>query len=102
MGYYIEKYPSFVNFQDISGNPADLCKNYLRNLNGKSYKELKDNHIEDFRKLFNRVELDLGTSEISNRPTNERLISFKQDEDPSLVSLLFQYGRYFIQSAQAR
>lgn len=90
---------SFVNFQDISGSPAELCKTYLKNLNGKSYKELKANHIDDFRELFNRVELDLGTSEISNRPTNERLISFKQDEDPSLVSLLFQYGRYLLISS---
>jgi len=43
-----------------------------------------------------RVSLDLGESEISYRPTNERLISFSQDEDPSLVSLLFQYGRYLL------
>ena len=92
---------SFVNYQDISGNPSELCKNYLSNLNGKSYKELKDTHIEDFRNLFNRVALDLGTSEISNRPTNERLISFKKDEDPSLVALLYQYGRYlFISSSR--
>ena len=92
---------SFVNYQDISGNPSELCKNYLSNLNGKSYKELKDTHIEDFRNLFNRVALDLGTSEISKRPTNERLISFKKDEDPSLVALLYQYGRYlFISSSR--
>ncbi|AUP81195.1 glycoside hydrolase family 95 protein [Flavivirga eckloniae] len=90
---------SFVNFKDISGNPAQLCENYLKGLNGKSYKELKNNHIKDFQKLFNRVELELGTSEISNRPTNERLISFEQDEDPSLVSLLFQYGRYLLISS---
>ena len=93
---------SFVNFQDISGNPTALCENYLNNLNGKSYKELKNNHIKDFRELFNRVKLDLGGSEISNRPTNERLISFKQDEDPSLVSLLYQYGRYLLISSSRK
>lgn len=92
---------SFVNFQEIGGNPAELCENYLKNLNDRSYLELKERHIEDFQKLFNRVELDLGKSEISNRPTNERLNSFKQDEDPSLVSLLYQYGRYlFISSSR--
>jgi len=90
---------SFVNFNDISGNPADLCETYLKKLEGKSYKDLKQAHIHDYQKLFSRVELDFGESEISNRPTNERLISFKQDEDPSLVSLLFQYGRYLLISS---
>jgi alpha-L-fucosidase 2 len=90
---------SFVNYQDISGNPTKLCDNYLKNLESNSYKELKERHIQDFGELFNRVELDLGTSEISKRPTNERLISFTQDEDPNLVSLLFQYGRYMLISS---
>ncbi len=91
---YLVAASNFVNYQDISGNPAELCEKYLSKLNGNSYETIKDNHIKDFRKLFNRVELDLGKSIISNRPTNERLISFKQDEDPNLVSLLYQYGRY--------
>ncbi len=90
---------SFVNFNDISGNPTELCKNYLENLKGKSHEKLKENHIEDFQTYFNRVNLDLGKSEISNRPTNERLISFQEDADPSLVSLLFQYGRYLLISS---
>ena len=96
---YLVAASSFVNYQDISGFPTELCEKYLSNLNGKSYKTLKDNHIRDFRKLFNRVELDLGKSEISNRPSNERLISFNQDEDPNMVSLLYQYGRYLLISS---
>ena len=90
---------SFVNYQDISGNPIKLCESYIDKLNGKSYLEIKNKHIDDFQKLFNRVELDLGKSEISKRPTNERLISFQKDEDPSLVSLLYQYGRYLLISS---
>lgn len=96
---YLVAASNFVNYQDISGNPAELCEKYLSKLNGNSYETIKDNHIKDFRKLFNRVELDLGKSIISNRPTNERLISFKQDEDPNLVSLLYQYGRYLLISS---
>lgn len=96
---YLVAATSFVNYQDISGNPTKLCEKYLDNLNAKSYEALKNNHIKDFGKLFNRVQLDLGKSEISNRPTNERLISFKQDEDPNLVSLLYQYGRYLLISS---
>jgi len=87
---------SFVNYQDIGGKPGQSCENYLLGLETLSFKEIKERHIEDFRKLMGRVSLDLGESEISYRPTNERLISFSQDEDPSLVSLLFQYGRYLL------
>lgn len=90
---------SFVNYGDISGNTNELCKDYLQKLEGKSYTDLKQNHIKDYQTMFGRVELDLGKSEISNRPTNARLISFKQDEDPSLVSLLYQYGRYLLISS---
>ncbi len=96
---YLVAASSFVNYQDISGNPAERCENYLVNLNGLSYKTLKDNHIRDFRALFNRVELDLGEAEISKRPSNERLISFNQDEDPNMVSLFYKYGRYLLISS---
>jgi len=90
---------SFVNYDDISGNPKERCSNYLANLEGKPYQKLKDDHISDYQDLFNRVSLDLGSSEISERPTDQRLTSFYEDEDPSLVSLLFQYGRYLLISS---
>jgi alpha-L-fucosidase 2 len=90
---------SFVNFNDISGNPAVRCKENLANMAGKTYKSLRSEHIADYQKLFNRVHFDLGNSEISFRPTNERLISFQEDQDPSLVALLYQYGRYLLISS---
>ncbi len=90
---------SFVNYQDISGNPSKRCEDYLANLEEKSYETLKSEHIEDYYKMLKRVSLDLGSTEISLRPTNERLISFKEDNDPSLVALLYQYGRYLLISS---
>ncbi len=90
---------SFVDYSDISGNPSKLCDNYLVNLKDKSYEDLKSEHIDDYQNLYKRVNIDLGSSEISNRPTDERLITFKQDEDPSMVALLYQYGRYLLISS---
>jgi len=90
---------SFVNYDDISGNPEKRCIESLANLEGKPYQKLKDDHISDYKNLFSRVSLDLGSSEISERPTDQRLTSFYEDEDPSLVSLLFQYGRYLLISS---
>lgn len=96
---YLVAATSFVNYHDISANPTDRCKADLKKLEGKSYETLKADHINDYQKLYNRVSLDLGHSDISMRPTNERLISFKTDEDPSLVALLYQYGRYLLISS---
>jgi len=90
---------SFVDYKDISGDPRERCMNYMSNVNGISYKVLKEEHIKDFGALLNRVKMDLGNSEISMRPTIDRIISFKQDEDPSMVTLLFQYGRYLLISS---
>jgi alpha-L-fucosidase 2 len=93
---YLVAATSFVNYNDISANPAQRCDDYLTNLEGKSFKALKERHTDDYQELFSRVDLDLGASEISLRPTSQRLVSFYEDEDPSLVSLLFQYGRYLL------
>lgn len=96
---YLVAATNFVDYNNISANPAERCENYLSKLDGKSYKEIKTAHISDYQELYNRVELDLGESEISKRPTDERLISFNQDEDPALVALLYQYGRYLLISS---
>ena len=74
---YLVAATSFVNYNDVSAIPAEKCEQNLLALEGKSYEILKSNHINDFSKLFNRVDFVLESSEISQRPTNERLISFQ-------------------------
>ncbi|MBX2842967.1 MAG: glycoside hydrolase N-terminal domain-containing protein, partial [Flammeovirgaceae bacterium] len=90
---------SFVDYTDISASPSKRCEIYLKQIKEKSYEALKKEHTQDYKNLFDRVHLNLGESEISSRPTNERLISFKQDEDPNLVALLFNYGRFLLISS---
>ncbi len=90
---------SFVNYNDISASPSVRCMQSLGGIEGKNYETLKKEHIDDFRKLFSRVSLDLGSSEISKRPTDERLKSFSDDEDPDLAALLYQFGRYLLISS---
>lgn len=90
---------NFINYNDLNANPEDRCKNYLSEIKGKSYKVLKLVHMSDYRELYSRVQFDLGSLEISHRPTNERLATFSKDEDPSLVALLYQFGRYLLISS---
>ncbi len=90
---------NFVDYKTITANPSELCQDALTQLKSKSYKDLKSEHVRDYQKLFNRVKLDLGSSQFSKKPTDERLKSFRQNEDPNLVALLYQYGRYLLISS---
>lgn len=62
------------------------------------YAKLKDNHIADYHRLYGRVNLDLGHSDASRLPTDERirLLQNGQDNDPQLFTLFYQYGRYLM------
>lgn len=93
---------NFVNYQDISGNPSIRCKETLADLSTKKYKTIKKDHIEDYQGLFNNLSLDLGRSDISKRPTDERIKTFVKDNDPDLVTLLYQYGRYLLISSSRK
>ncbi|CAN0927061.1 Alpha-L-fucosidase 2 [Linum grandiflorum] len=71
---------------------------------------MRENHLDDYQNLFHRVSLQLSKSskrvlqsgpvdvesETATVSTAERVKSFQNDEDPSLVELLFQYGRYLL------
>jgi alpha-L-fucosidase 2 len=63
---------------------------------GKPYDQLHAAHVEDHRRLFQRVALDLGASRAASRPTDERLRDYQAGADPELEALLFQYGRYLL------
>lgn len=83
-------------------NPEQECLKVLDRVSKKSYQELRQNHVQDYQSLFNRVSLDLGPSnhELADLPTNERLQLIKDGkEDLSLISLYFQFGRYLLISS---
>ncbi len=58
----------------------------------KSYEKLLQNHLTDYKQLFNRTTLTLLSDEDhSLLPTDERIRRFGA-QDKQLVTLLFQYG----------
>lgn len=61
----------------------------------KPFAALRDAHVADHARLFQRVRLDLGAPAVE-RPTDERLRAYRHGEDPALVALVFQYGRYLL------
>ncbi|MFC7337856.1 glycoside hydrolase N-terminal domain-containing protein [Haloferula chungangensis] len=89
---------SYNNAKDLSGDAHARCEKPLRALTGKkTYEEIRADHIADHQSFFNRVKLDLGSTDAVNKPTNERRRSLKGDSfDPQLEALYFQYGRYLL------
>jgi alpha-L-fucosidase 2 len=67
----------------------------------KSFAKLRQAHIADYQKLFNRVKLELAAtnSEISTKPTPERIAAKNLSADPSLAVLYFNFGRYLLISS---
>lgn len=90
---------NFVNYNDISANAGERCESYQKAIKDLQYEKARKTHIADYQKLYNRTSIDLGISELSARPTNERLMSYSKDKDPNLVALLYQYGRYLLISS---
>ena len=66
----------------------------------KSFVELQKRHTDDFRALFSRVSIDLGPENVTPMSTDERLVWMAEGhDDPALVALYFQLGRYLLISS---
>ncbi|MDR3269525.1 MAG: glycoside hydrolase family 95 protein [Tannerella sp.] len=68
---------------------------------GKSYEQLRSEHVASYRKLYDRVRVDFGhVADKEALPINKRLETFHQDKnDPSLMALYYQFGRYLLISS---
>lgn len=67
-----------------------------------TYDEFKQRHIADYRKLFDRVSLNLkGAKFDASRPTDQQLLAYSDNHEsnPYLEQLYFQYGRYLLISS---
>ena len=90
---------SQLNF-DRSIQPLNVCNQILEKACQQSYDALLVRHTEDHTSVFNRVSLDLGETAQASLPTNRRLEAVKAGaEDPDLIALYFQYGRYLLMNS---
>jgi alpha-L-fucosidase 2 len=96
---YISIASSFRNYNDISANATARANIYLQSALNKSYEQVLQNHIADFQRYFNRVSIDLGVTDSAKNPTDVRIKKFAAGNDPQLVALYFQFGRYLLISS---
>jgi len=87
---------NFNNYHDITGDENKRAASYLTKAFIKPYTSLLKAHIAAYQKFFNRVQLDLGVTAEAKKPVDERLKNFATVNDPQLVTLYFQYGRYLL------
>ncbi|HMQ60407.1 MAG TPA: glycoside hydrolase family 95 protein [Flavilitoribacter sp.] len=80
-------------------DPAAVAGERMAAVKSLSLKNLKKRHLKDYRSLFGRVDLQLTAAPTQNLPTDQRIIHYAENEDPSLAALLFQYGRYLLISS---
>ncbi|KAL5707126.1 alpha-L-fucosidase [Ranunculus cassubicifolius] len=114
----------FTKPVDSKKDPTAESLTVLNSIKYMPYSDLYAHHLVDYQKLFQRVSLQLSKSSKNAKGHNgmkrqsfssvdgytvqiesdlvstaERVKSFQTDEDPSLVELLFQYGRYLLISS---
>ena len=91
---------NYISYKEVGKDPLISMKNYLDRINGLSFNEVKNDHITDYQSFFGRFTLDLGSNGRDTIPTDLRQEKFAElPEDPSLIALYTQYGRYLMISS---
>lgn len=93
---------SFNYFSDI--DPLETVKSTLRKASEKSYKKLRDEHIADYKSLYDRMAVSLNNiTEVPEKTTDELLDGYgktnTEAENLYLEMLYFQFGRYLLISS---
>lgn len=89
-----------LNF-DRAKDPVAICEQIINSAEAKGYKAIWQDHIEEHAGMMQRFDLNLGKNiNLDTLPTDQRLKMVQQGaEDPGLVALYTQYGRYLLMSS---
>ncbi len=91
---------NFIDFETCNGDEKGMAAEDLERAAQKSYDDLYAAHEADYTELFDRVDVELGGDGSSNgKNVPQRIAEFGRSNDPKLVEMLFQYGRYMMISA---
>lgn len=97
---YLSIGTSFRDYQTLDRDPAAVASERLEAALTKQYSKALKSHREIYGRQFHRFSLDLGQQDNARKlTTTQRITSFKETEDPALVTLLTQFGRYLLISS---
>jgi alpha-L-fucosidase 2 len=81
-------------------DPGVLCGQYLEKIQNKTWDELLANHVKDYKNLFDRVKINLGSEKLPDLPTDKLLEDVKLGiYRPYVSEILYQFGRYLLISS---
>jgi len=78
-------------------NPEAICREAIQAGTQRDFSELRLSHLSDYQPLYRRTSIDLGRSSPGTRdqPIDVRRQALEAGtNDPELLALYFQYGRY--------
>jgi len=81
---------------------AAFCARCLKEGAARTYRELRAEHVADYRRYARRAQIQLidGPDPLRDMPTDKRMRRVKDGgEDVGLVATYFQYGRYLLISS---
>ena len=98
-----------TSYNGFDKHPVKEGAPYIENVTDEAwhlanftYEEFKQRHIADYKKLFDRVSLNLkGAKFDAIRPTDSQLLAYSDNHESNLYleQLYFQYGRYLLISS---
>jgi len=93
-------YNGFDQYPDKGGlDESAKALAFLNRAALKNFETLKQSHIQDYHKYFNRLHININNagSLLADVPTDERLKNYKAGKpDFGLEELYFQFGRYLL------
>jgi alpha-L-fucosidase 2 len=90
---YAADYPTYRGV-----DPHERVTKLVTSASHKGFRHLRDRHVSDHARLFDRVRLDLG-GQLPNIPTDDLLAGYGKGSvtaDRALEELFFAYGRYLL------
>ena len=97
-------YAGFDRDPDFHGvDEKALAQQWMAGAEGKSFDDLREAHITDYKSIADRLELTLAGSDdpqLDTMATDRRLLRYAEGEkDPGLEMMYFRFGRYLLISS---
>lgn len=89
-------------------NPRTTVENSIQKASGKTYTQLLEAHLQDYKSLYGRMSVSLGNAaNINNKSTDELLKGYKNNTNTAaeslyLEQLYYQFGRYLLISSSRK
>lgn len=81
-------------------DPASRALERLEKVSARPFADIKNDHVADYKSYFNRLSIDLGSSDGNYFTTDARIAAMQNGyHDTDLIELYYQFGRYLLISS---